>query len=76
MPMTNKNVENQDAAEPVAVTLRIEPGVYQAFLGKAQQAGTDVEAFLAHTLTVVLGCRAFDSIAPACAPKPFKQHSA
>lgn len=45
----------------VAVTLKLDPQVYDFFLEKAGKAGLDVESYLSKTLSIVLGCRAFNA---------------
>ena len=53
---------HDNANETVAVTLQLEPKVYDFFNQKAQTAGVDVETYLCQTLSIVLGCRAFSTI--------------
>lgn len=54
--------------ETVAVTLHLEPRVYQSFLQKAQKAGVGIESYLGSTLAIVLGCRVFNETL-ACSPQ-------
>lgn len=53
--------------EQIAVTLRLDPEVYQSFLQKAAKAGIEIEPYLSSTLSVVLGCRMFNET-PTCSP--------
>jgi hypothetical protein len=55
--------------ETVAVTLQLEPGVYEFFLEKAQKADVGIEPYLASTLSIVLGCKAFNKMS-VCSPQP------
>lgn len=45
----------------VAVTLKLEPQVYDFFLQKAGKSGLEIETYLNKTLSIVLGCRAFNA---------------
>jgi hypothetical protein len=46
--------------------------VYAFFLEKAQKADVGIEKYLASTLSIVLGCRAFNSMS-VCSPQPLEE---
>ena len=54
--------------EPIAVTLKLDPKVYEFFKQKAQTAGVGIETYLGSTLSIVLGCRAFSKMS-VCSPQ-------
>ena len=54
--------------DTVAVTLRLEPEVYEFFSRKARKAGVGLETYLNSTLAIVLGCKAFEKM-PVCSPQ-------
>lgn len=65
--MADQLPANEKPSGKVALTLQIDAKIYEAFSRKAQQAGMEVEPFLANTLTIVLGCRVFNE-QYACSP--------
>jgi len=67
MSSTQAPVEPRD--EDVSVTLQLDAKVHEFFLRKAQKAGVGIESFLSSTLSIVLGCHAFDE-KNACSPQP------
>ena len=48
--------------DTVAVTLRLQPEVYEFFSKKARKAGVGLESYLNSTLAIVLGCKAFEDM--------------
>jgi hypothetical protein len=70
MPDTQPQTSSQEAR--VAVTLQLDPEVYQFFLEKAQKANTGIESYLASTLSIVLGCKAFNKMS-VCSPQAAKE---
>jgi hypothetical protein len=56
----------------IAVTLQLDRGVYEFFLEKAQKADTGIETYLASTLSIVLGCKAFNKMS-VCSPQPTEE---
>lgn len=66
MPDAQAQKTHQD--EPVSVTLRLDPKVYQFFLQKAGKAGLEISPYLSSTLSIVLGCRIFNETS-TCSPQ-------
>ena len=60
--------------DTVAVTLRLEPEVYEFFSRKARKAGVGLETYLNSTLAIVLGCKAFEKMS-VCSPQKGKSES-
>ena len=52
----------------VEITLKLDAAVYENFRQKALRAGVGVESYLCRTLSIVLGCRAFNDTL-ACSPQ-------
>lgn len=59
--------------DTIAVTLKLEPEVYEFFSKKARKAGVGLESYLNSTLSIVLGCKAFDSKS-VCSPDKVRCH--
>lgn len=66
--MSDTQLQNDGQGEKVSVTLRLDPKVYESFLQKAQKAGVEIEPYLSSTLSIVLGCRVFNTNY-ACSPQ-------
>ena len=66
--MSDRSVSHPTSEEPVKVTLTLEPAVFRFFKEKAEKSGVDVDAYLSSTLSIVLGCKAFNKIS-ACSPQ-------
>jgi hypothetical protein len=66
MPDTQRQDDSRD--EQIAVTLKLDPKVYEFFMQKAQAAGVGIESYLCSTLSIVLGCRAFSKMS-VCSPQ-------
>lgn len=66
MPDTQHHLVSSD--EQIEVTLKLDPEVYQFFHEKARKAEVGIEAYLASTLSIVLGCKAFNKMS-ACSPQ-------
>ena len=66
MPDTHRQDDTRD--EQIAVTLKLDPKVYEFFRQKAQTAGVGIETYLGSTLSIVLGCRAFSKMS-VCSPQ-------
>lgn len=56
--------------DTISVTLKLEPEVYEFFARKARKAGVGTESYLSSTLSIVLGCKAFDAVSPCAPTKP------
>lgn len=56
--------------DTISVTLKLEPEVYGFFAKKARKAGVGIESYLNSTLSLVLGCKAFDAVSPCAPTKP------
>ena len=54
--------------DTIPVTLRLDPEVYEFFSKKARKAGVGLETYLNSTLSIVLGCKAFEKM-PVCSPQ-------
>ena len=59
--------------DTVAVTLQLDPAVYEFFAKKARKAGVGLETYLNSTLSIVLGCKAFDKMS-VCSPHEGKKN--
>ena len=70
--MSDTPLQTTAAEEQVSVTLKLDPHVYEFFLGKARKAEVGIETYLASTLSIVLGCGAFNKMS-ACSPKPLEK---
>jgi hypothetical protein len=66
MADVQRQEDSQD--EKVSVTLKLDAKVYESFLQKAQKAGVEIEPYLSGTLSIVLGCRVFNTTY-ACSPQ-------
>ena len=53
--------------DTIAVTLQMDPEVFEVFSKKARKAGVGLETYLNSTLSIVLGCKAFDKMS-VCSP--------
>ena len=62
--------QNDNQNEAVSVTLALDKNVYEFFSQKAQKAGIEIEPYLSSTLSIVLGCKAFNATY-ACSPQSF-----
>ncbi len=71
--MSDAHPQTTPQGPPVAVTLQLDPGVYEFFLEKARKADTGIEAYLASTLSIVLGCKAFNTMS-VCSPPPSEKN--
>jgi len=66
--MSDTQLQNVTQSGQVAVTLKLDAKVYEFFLHKAQKAGVEIEPYLCSTLSIVLGCRAFNQ-KNVCSPQ-------
>ena len=66
--MSDAQLPNDSQDEKVSVTLKLDAKVYESFLQKAQKAGVEIEPYLSSTLSIVLGCRVFNTNY-ACSPQ-------
>lgn len=66
--MSDTQQQNDTQDEHIPVLLKLEPKVHEFFLQKAQKAGVGIESYLASTLSIVLGCRAFSKMT-VCTPE-------
>ena len=66
MPDTQQSTNTTD--EQIPVLIRLDPKIHDFFLQKAQKAGVGIETYLCSTLTIVLGCRAFNALS-VCSPQ-------
>jgi len=66
----HKDSEDDTVQAQVPVTLMLDAKVYEFFLQKAQKAGVEIESYLRSTLSIVLGCKAFNNTY-ACSPQSF-----
>ncbi len=66
--MSDARQQNDSQDEKVSVMLKLDAKVYESFLQKAQKAGVEIEPYLSSTLSIVLGCRVFNTNY-ACSPQ-------
>jgi hypothetical protein len=66
--MSDAQLQNNSPDEKISVTLKLDAKVYESFLQKAQKAGVEIEPYLSSTLSIVLGCRVFNTTY-ACSPQ-------
>ncbi len=55
--------------DTMSVTLKLEPAVHEFFSKKARKAGVGLETYLNNTLSLVLGCKAFDAMSVGASHK-------
>ena len=67
--MSDSLPQTSAADAQISVTLKLDPHVHDFFLEKARKAGVGIESYLASTLSIVLGCSAFNKRS-VCSPKP------
>ncbi|WP_319243921.1 hypothetical protein [uncultured Propionivibrio sp.] len=48
--------------DTIDVTLKLDPQVHEFFSKKARKAGVGLETYLSSTLSLVLGCKAFEQM--------------
>ncbi|MEI7612669.1 MAG: hypothetical protein WCK63_07150 [Betaproteobacteria bacterium] len=70
--MSDAQPQTHPQAPQVAVTLQLDREVYEFFLEKAQKADVGIESYLASTLSIVLGCKAFNKMS-VCSPQPMEE---
>jgi hypothetical protein len=70
--MSDTPLQSPAADEQVSVMLKLDPHVYEFFLEKARKADVGIENYLASTLSIVLGCGAFNKMS-VCSPKPLEK---
>ena len=68
--MSDAQLHKDSEDGTVPVTLILDAKVYEFFLQKAQKAGVEIESYLRSTLSIVLGCKAFNNTY-ACSPQSF-----
>lgn len=66
MKSDEKVIETPQAE--VEILLKLDAAVYENFRQKALRAGVGIESYLCRTLSIVLGCRAFNETL-ACSPQ-------
>jgi hypothetical protein len=70
--MSDTPFQSPAAGEQVSVMLKLDPHVYEFFSEKARKAEVGIETYLASTLSIVLGCGAFNKMS-VCSPKPLEK---
>ncbi len=66
--MLDQLEEKPRSKQAVSVTLELDVEIYDFFSKKAKKLGYEVEPYIAQTLGIVTGCRAF-SESDLCSPK-------
>lgn len=66
--MLNQEGNGETPAEQVDIVLKLDKAMVENFQRKAQRAGVPIEIYLSRTLSIVLGCRAFNETL-ACSPQ-------